>query len=952
MFIVMVLVALDLDLYVYPRLFGYQTRWHIYLLALAEFLVTLGIVRALDGTLPLGNIVWYYLASWIGAQLLVNAFLPVLDVRWAEHGGELFRPDSHGRTRLISRSRIVGLAWGRAVGSPAETLLLGGLLFLTVLDLVALPTTMTPVDAVAGPLGAIVIALLARRLHSDSPPSFAQALVLGLVTGLLVRSGVIVPYVVAGAVAVACRAWLRLDGKPVFNSAACAMVTLVLFVPGVYTAEAQWGNSLFLPLVLMNLTVLVAVRTRTLALVVSFIGIAASYGWWNLASHQEAFQVLLPEVIPASALFFTGFVLIERATVPRGRIPQFVMGVAVSLLAIAFRGIGIGLSFAVALLMWNYLARLAMVGTVVCRQVVRSAAFRPPRPVVGRSGITRRAFLGTTAALGGAVWLGGSVRRLASLDPAVLSLQPQPVLAGGRVIPRFRDVARETGITFTHHGDIREGSPAVGTGIAWGDFDGDGRLDLYVTDHMGACHLYRNNGNGTFTDVAEQAGVAHPGARATSASFVDYDNDGRPDLYVGIAYGPNVLYHNNGDGTFTDVSRASGLADEGRTMSTAWADYDGDGFLDVFVANYSANAITFDANTSPIENVRTVSRLPRPRNSLYHNNRDGTFSDVTHLLGDVTTSGFGFSAVWFDYNNDGRPDLYVAYDFGNVLQPNTLWRNDGPDGARGWRFTAVEDQLGVNSQVNAMGTASADYNNDGWLDLVVSNIGPNMLYRNDEGRLFTNVARTVGVGHAIDDVRNMMNPSMSWGVDFADFNNDGWLDLYVVEGSMYVENVPQPNALFLNDRNGGFLDISAASGANDPGQGRSVAVADYDGDGRLDMAVVNYGQPLLLYRNLSGEASNNWLRLDLEGTRSNRDAVGARVHMFASGLPAQMREVQIGQGLGSCDARALHFGLGDAQRIDRIVIRWPSGQVQVLHNLSANRVLRIREPGVSRWRVS
>jgi enediyne biosynthesis protein E4 len=231
----------------------------------------------------------------------------------------------------------------------------------------------------------------------------------------------------------------------------------------------------------------------------------------------------------------------------------------------------------------------------------------------------------------------------------------------------------------------------------------------------------------------------------------------------------------------------------------------------------------------------------------------------------------------------------------------------------------------------------------------VSNIGPNMLYRNRAGAGFTNVAQGAGVTHTIENVHNMLNPSMDWGINFADFNNDGWLDLYMVQGSMYFENLPQPNRLFLNDHSGAFIDVSDESGANDPGQGRSVAVADYDGDGYLDLAVANYGQPLLLYRNLSAHSGNNWVRLELEGTRSNRDAVGARVRLFAPGLQPQTREVQIGQGLGSCDAKALHFGLGGSERVDRIEIRWPSGQMQIIRDIAGNRVLPVREPGISRW---
>ncbi|PZS05080.1 MAG: hypothetical protein DLM70_07165, partial [Chloroflexi bacterium] len=457
------------------------------------------------------------------------------------------------------------------------------------------------------------------------------------------------------------------------------------------------------------------------------------------------------------------------------------------------------------------------------------------------------------------------------------------------------------------------------------------------------------NGDGTFTDVAVAAGVAHPTTRTTSATFVDYDNDGWLDLYVGAAYGPNVLYHNNGDGMFTDVTTRSGLGDTGRTMSTAWADYNGDGYLDVFVANYSEQAITFNPNDTPGQNTRHVMRLPRPQSRLYHNNGDGTFTNVTPQLGYLPTEGLGFSAVWLDYNDDGRPDLYVVYDFGSVLQPSTLWRNDGPGGPTGWRFTEVESQMGVDTKMNPMGAASGDYDNDGWLDLAVSNIGPNLLYHNERGRGFREVAQQAHVTYHSQVIDNMLDPSMTWGVSFADFNNDGWLDLYMVAGPMDYEHVPQPNLLFLNDHSGRFIDVSAVSGTNDPGQGRSVAVADYDGDGSLDMFVANYGQPPLLYRNVGRSSANRWVRLKLEGTESNRSAVGARVTVFAHGMRPQTREVQIGQGLGSCDDTALHFGLGTAAEIELVRIRWPSGRKQTLRGVQFNRVVGVREPGPSRW---
>jgi hypothetical protein len=346
-------------------------------------------------------------------------------------------------------------------------------------------------------------------------------------------------------------------------------------------------------------------------------------------------------------------------------------------------------------------------------------------------------------------------------------------------------------------------------------------------------------------------------------------------------------------------------------------------------------------------NTREVSHIYPPTNRLFHNNGDGTFTDVTRQLGDGY-QGFGFSAVWFDYDRDGRPDLYVAYDFGAIRQPSTLWRNGGP-GTAGWRWTQVQDRLGVNTEQNPMGVASGDYNNDGWLDLAESGIGRAFLYRSARATVFEEVAQQARISHATNNLNNMLDPSMTWGVTFADFNNDGWLDLYLAAGAIYDQNVPQPNQLYMNDHRGGFLDVSDASGANDGGQGRSVAVADFDGDGYLDMFVANYGQAPLLYRNLSRGLGNSWLRLELEGTQSNRDAVGARVTVYAKGLRPQVREVQVGQGLGSCNERTLHFGLARAGRAERVEIRWPSGRHQILQTVDSNQTLHIVEPGRSRW---
>ncbi|HZU11689.1 MAG TPA: CRTAC1 family protein [Chloroflexota bacterium] len=932
MLVTMTLVALDLDILLYPHLITYQPRWLTYLLGLAEFFIILAVVRWLAGTLPLGSIIAFYAASWIAGYLTVHTILPTLDPMWAEHGGEIGRSSvTTGLGRgLVARVRDL-------LAAPSgDALMIVALLLVAALALLALPVTATPADIAVSLAGAMLAALVGRRLDWAGSAGWGTAVILGLLVPLLLRNPDPLVFLAAGACAVLLASGPRVAGQALLNPAAATLVLFVLLVPGTYTSDAQWGNSVLLLLILANLGLFLAAR-RGLAPEAAGFGLVLA-GWVVLQSPHQPQSVLLtlPQLLPTAIVFFGGFVLPDPATSPHGAARQGAFGAAVAVLGLALRSDGIGLPFVVALLIANEV--WAVISLLGRRRV------SPSRP---GALLTRRSFLRAGAAAAGALFLGASVRRLGQVDPALLALPADAAFAGGRNVPHFTNVVAAAGIAASHHGDPSERSPAIGTGVAWGDYDGDGRLDLYVTDHMAPSHLYRNNGDGTFTDVAHDAGVANPG-RATSATFVDYDNDGRLDLYVGVAYGPNRLYHNNGDGTFTDVTDDSGLGDPGRTMSTVWADYDGDGYLDVFVANYTVSPIAFTPNTTPLENLRTVSHVPRPTNRLYHNNGDGTFTDVTHLLGFDETRGLGFSAVWFDYNNDGRPDLYVCYDFGEIVRPNTLWRNDGP-GPDGWRFTPVQTELGVATQANPMGVASGDYLGNGWLDLAVSNIGPNMLYTNRHGTGFTDRAEAAGVTHRNVVVDNALDPSMTWGTTFADLNNDGWQDLYIVAGAMDFENVPQPNLVYLNNGHGGFIDVSAPSGANDPGQGRSVAVGDYDGDGRLDLFVANYGQPPLLYRSVGPDAGHHWVRLQLEGTRSNRDAVGARVTLRCDGLPPQTQEVQIGQGLGSCNDRALHFGLGKAAGVSSVEIRWPSGARQALRGLQVDRVHRLREPGPSRW---
>jgi hypothetical protein len=468
----------------------------------------------------------------------------------------------------------------------------------------------------------------------------------------------------------------------------------------------------------------------------------------------------------------------------------------------------------------------------------------------------------------------------------------------------------------------------VGTGAAWGDYDKDGDLDLYVTSYGGPHHLYRNNGEGTFTDVAAAAGVAAAPFWGSGVTFVDYDNDGDLDLYV-LSWGTNVLYQNNGDGTFANVTAAAGVGgDFQHWQSAAWGDYDNDGFLDVYVTNH-----------------RFCQIYPTSPDRFYHNNGDGTFTEVTSLLNNAgpQTQGFGFAPGWLDYDNDGDPDLYLVADdlkHEENHYPNVLWRNDGPDGQGGWLFTDVSAESSTDLSINGMGLAIGDYNNDGNLDMGMSNTWSNMLLHNNGDGTFQNVTREAGVARGVVGTA----PSITWGIGFFDFNNDVYQDLYIVAGYLKGFMLAEPNALFLNNGDGTFTDVSAESGADDSGRGRTAAFADYDGDGFVDIFVANFGEPPLLYHN-DGPGQGNghhWIEVELEGTVSNRNGVGAKVRVSAGGL-TQLRQVQCGDSLGAGSDMAVHFGLGEATQVEQIEVVWPSGRVQVLTEVPLDRRITITE---------
>ena len=468
----------------------------------------------------------------------------------------------------------------------------------------------------------------------------------------------------------------------------------------------------------------------------------------------------------------------------------------------------------------------------------------------------------------------------------------------------YTSVTMSAGINMPHQGNEKI------TGQAWGDYDLDGWLDLYLTDFAGANVLYRNNGDGTFAPSPLSSQVALPDARSGGAIFADYDNDGWSDLYV-VNWGANTLFHNVNGQRFEDVTSSAGVGETANGKTASWGDYDQDGYLDLYVANWAC----YPECGRPSEG---------DRDRLYHNNGDGTFTDATNFL-PGSTRGAGFVASFLDYDNDGDPDIYLVND--EFINPigNILWRNDGP-GCDGWCFSNVSLESGANTQVMGMGLATADYDRDGDLDFYFSNGGPMTLLQNQGNGTFVDVAAAAGVDF----------PAIGWGAAFFDYDNDGWNDLYLAVMEP-IDQETAANPLFRNDGDGTFTNLGVNSGAADSGATIGVAYADYDNDGWLDIVTGNYDSQYNLYHNQMGTAStNNWVAFNLIGAGPvNRDAIGARIHLLDNQGRVQMQEVVNGSSLGAGNSLRLHFGLGNAV-VDMVQITWPDGTFQIAKGLSHN----------------
>jgi hypothetical protein len=531
----------------------------------------------------------------------------------------------------------------------------------------------------------------------------------------------------------------------------------------------------------------------------------------------------------------------------------------------------------------------------------------------------------------------------------------------GRPIPQLEDVTAAAGITFRHTSDPSKKYivESMSGGIILIDYDRDGWPDIYFTNaptvqmaikgekSLGV--LYHNNHDGTFSDVTARSGL-NSKCFAMGGAVGDYDNDGWPDLYL-TCFGGNVLYHNNGDGTFTDVTAKAGVADGRWSTGAAFGDYDGDGLVDLMVTNY----VDFHLDDMPgfgsatFCKYRGIDVQCGPRglrgagDALFHNNGDGTFTNVSKAAGVDDPDGYyGLGVLWADFNNTGRPDIYVAND----STPKFLYKNLGNG-----KFKEIGLQSGTavsddGSEQASMGLAIGDYNHTGRPSIYVTNFSDenDLLYRNDGNWNFTESSYKAGV--ALPSL-----PWVKWGTAFVDLDNDGWLDLIAVDGHVYpqVDSLPsgggyrEPKLLHLNQQDGTFCDASDEAGKalQERRVSRGLAVGDLFNDGNMDAVVGDIdGSPMLL-RN-RGIAGRHWISFELTGTKSNRLALNARMTVVSAGM-TQTDEIHSGGSYLSQNDLRLHFGLGRATKVDKVQIHWPSGLVEDLANLPADHFYSIVE---------
>jgi enediyne biosynthesis protein E4 len=585
---------------------------------------------------------------------------------------------------------------------------------------------------------------------------------------------------------------------------------------------------------------------------------------------------------------------------------------------------------------------------------------------------TRRIFLQSLLSSGAALSLGDIVQ-LAShslLNSAPLSDQSEALPKPGSDLGlSFVDVAHESGLNAkTIYGGEHKNKyllETTGCGVAFYDYDNDGWLDIFLVNgwrlegfpkgQEPTSHLFKNNRDGTFTDITAKANLAHSGW-GQGVCIGDYDNDGFDDLFVSC-FGKNVLFHNNGDGTFTDVTVKAGVGGSGKRWNTgcAFVDYDRDGKLDLFVANY----IDLDLATAPVPEsgpclYKSIMVACGPpglnggKNILFHNNGDGTFTDVSEQAGILQASGtYGLGVLTADFDNDGWPDIYVAND----STASALYQNK-KDGK--FQDIAIEAGCALSPDGKpqaGMGVSAIDYDMDGNLDIVKTNFAGDTpsLYHGVGGANFEDATFVAGLG--------AHTQYLGWGCGFFDMDNDGWPDILICNGHVYPEveqlkteaGYPQRKLLYRNLRNGHFEDVSMRTGSaiSYAAASRGCAFGDFDNDGDLDVVVNNVNDyPQLLRCDSSTE--NNWIKIKLEGKKSNRSGIGARIRCITRPLGeskphAQMDEVRSGGSYFSQNDLRVHFGIGKAEKVDLIEIRWPSGQLDTLKDVKPNQLVFVKE---------
>jgi len=562
----------------------------------------------------------------------------------------------------------------------------------------------------------------------------------------------------------------------------------------------------------------------------------------------------------------------------------------------------------------------------------------------------------------------GRPRKLQALVPVLLltcCLSPaqQPPSAKLAAPPaQFLDVAEKSGITMSNIFGGKDTKKYIiettGTGVAIFDYDNDGWPDIFLVngttldgaDKAATNHLYRNNHDGTFTDVTKPAGLAGPAGWGQGTCVGDYDNDGWEDLYV-TYYGKNRLYHNN-KGVFAEVAEKSGTAGSGKAWGSgcAFVDYDRDGLLDLVVANY----VDFDLATAPAPGERASCvwkgvpvmcgprGLPPAKNILYRNLGDGKFADITakaHI--DQTPGHYSLGVAIFDLDNDGWPDIYIACD----STASILFRNNH-DGT----FTDIAVAAGAaynedGREQAGMGVTIGDYNGDGKLDIFKTNFSDDTstLYRNNGNGTFDDVTFAAGLG--------LHTQYLGWGATFFDFDNDGWPDILVVNGHVYPEvdkqhlgsTYPEPRILYHNNGNGTYTDISADAGSGITAMhaGRGLAIGDLFNDGRLSAVISNMNDhPSLLVNQV--RSPSHWIAIRTIGTKSNRDGIGARITIKA-GQRVFVDEVRSGASYASQSDMRVHFGLGTASKVDSVQVRWPSGRVEQFGGLQLDTIHTVKE---------